>query len=151
MGQVKYSIYLCMMLVTGLVFHLKVEAQSYPIKIPEGTTQEVTAENQDFWVLKESQFDSALAHSKRMKILDEQVSELRKQISKMQQKALEQTTLVDTLKHDRDFYKEKWQSCEDDLGTMSSMRNTERRWKKFFKITTFAGIPAAFLVGLLAL
>ena len=147
----KISRPLLLLFAIGLLLYQQVSGQSYPVKIPEGTSREIRAENQDFWVLKESQFDSALAHSRRMNILEEQVTQLRTQIQKMEARSSEYQALVDTLKMDRDFYQKNWKICEEDLETMSDMRDKEKRWKKVFKITTFAGIPIALLAGIFIL
>lgn len=149
MGKLKaYHYWLAALFLCLLGAH-QAAGQNYPVKIPEGSAREIRASEQDMWVLKESQFDSALAHSKRMKILEEQVQAMRVQIDSMKAKELEMTSLVDTLKHDRNFYKEKWKICEKDLQSMANKRSHESRIKKIFKITTFAGIPLAFVGGLI--
>ena len=127
------------------------QSSGFPYKIPEGTSQTITAEGQALWVLKESQFDRAVADSKRLRIVEQTNTALRKQRDTLKTLAGEQRTLIDTLKADRDFYKENWEIAEQDIQVLAKQRDTEARWKKIFRMTAIIGIPVAFVAGLIIL
>lgn len=126
-------------------------AQEYPYKIAQGSEQTVLANEQAIWVLKESQFDKALADSKKLKLEEEKNNQLQQQIQLMQEKNNELRSLADTLKSDRDFYMENWETTNTDLHTLNDQLKKQKRKTKIYKITTFAGIPIAFIIGLFLL
>lgn len=117
----------------------------YPVHIPRGQSKTLSADEFDLFVLKQSQFDNALADSKQLKLYKEEVSELKKTIDLYEEKTKELEGLKATIERDRDFYKENWQTCDTDLQKIGS--NLKRQ--KLFTRIALISIPIAFGAGLL--
>ena len=138
------------LVLTGIIM-LSVEfsfAQGYPQKIPAGQEKTLKVDSQALWVLKESQFDQALADSKKLKVVEEKVEQLQKIKTKLKEKSVVQDSLIDTLKNERQYYRNLWKQTEKDLKTMGAKTIKQRRWKTIFKYTSIIGIPLAFVTGL---
>lgn len=120
---------------------------TYPYKIKKGEKQ--TFENKEFdvWILKESQFDRALADSKQLDISRNLVEELENKIKALEEKDIEKDGLIETLKKDRDHYMGIWKETDKDLTELAKITKKEIRKKRLYRTTTLIG--AAVIVLLL--
>ncbi len=119
--------------------------QSYPIHIPKGQSKTLQATDFDLWVLKDSQFNRALSDSKELKLIKEQVEELKKSIDLHEEKEKELQKLADTYKKDRDYYQTNWKKCDKDIQQVGS---AYKRQKIIARVSLIA-VPVAFIGGLL--
>jgi hypothetical protein len=122
---------------------------AYPFKIKQGEKQSVEPTEFDVWVLKSSQFDSALAYTKRYEVAKEKIITIESKVSILQNENKEKDELVNTLKKDRDFYQTNWKKTETDLSEVGKMAKQEMRKKNIYRLATFIGIPVAFIIGLI--
>ncbi|PIE85973.1 MAG: hypothetical protein CSA05_02940 [Bacteroidia bacterium] len=123
----------------------------YPYKIDKGIEKTVLDHETAVWLLKESQFDKALADSKKLGIVKKQVDELKEKIKTLETRSVEKDSLVVNLKKDRDHYMKIWKEADKNLLELGKMTKKEIRRKKLYKTTTIIGIPVAFLLGVILL
>jgi len=120
-------------------------AQKYPIVVMPGEQKLVQPKNDTIWLLNDRQLRKAIIAAKKLKIEEEINAELHKKVSLLESKDLVKDSLVLDLKADRNFYKDKWDVCSQDVGILIQKN---KRQKNFTRIS-LAGVVAAFIVGIL--
>ena len=119
--------------------------QKYPVHIPQGQTKNLSAGEFDLWVLKDSQFNKALADSKELLLIKKEVIELKKSISLHEEKEQELQKLADTYKKDRDYYQNNWKKCNTDIQQVGK----DYKKQKIIARISMIAVPIAFIGGLL--
>jgi len=120
-------------------------AQKYPIVVMPGEQKLVQPKNDTIWLLNDRQLRKAIIAAKKLKIEEEINAELHKKVSLLESKDLVKDSLVLDLKADRNFYKDKWDVCSQDVDILIQKN---KRQKNFTRIS-LAGVVAAFIVGIL--
>ncbi len=142
-------------LVLFLLIHNFAEAQVvFPHYVVNGDTiihksgkkvLKIAAEQDTFWILKNSQYKNALIFAKKYKLSEEQIVEYKNQIELYKQKSSEQDKLVETLTKDRDFYRTQLTDCENDVTEFSKKCKKQKLLSRIAMIA----IPVAFGLGIL--
>ncbi len=120
-------------------------AQKYPIVVMPGEQKIVQPINDTIWLLNDSQLRKAIIAAKKLKVEEEINAELHKKVSLLESKNLVKDSLVLDLKADRDFYKDKWNVCSQDVDILIQKN---KRQKLYTKIS-LVGVAVAFIAGLL--
>jgi len=120
-----------------------VMAQQYPIHIPKGETKSLISDDYDLWVLNDNQFTRALADSKELVLLKEELEEFKKMVSVYEEKEKVHSSIVETLEKDRNFYKKNWEIAETDIKKIGR----DFKKQKLYKNIAFGLIPVAFVLG----
>ncbi len=127
-------------------------AQKFPIPVKPGDTLilktnkgnfNLPAKADTFWILKNSQLQSAISKARKLDIEQQEVLELKKQKSILKEIVIENDSLISIVKKDRDFYKKNWEICETDFQVVA--RKAKRR--RIFTRLSVIAIPVAFIVG----
>lgn len=133
-----------LIIVLSITAATNAHAQKYPMLIPSGTEQLISASADSLWILSNNQFNNALADSKELKIMKQELS-THQEISELyKKKSAQQDSLITTLEKDRNFYMNTWKTCDADL---EKMVKTTKKQKTYTRIA-LVSIPVAFLVGL---
>lgn len=128
-----------------IFFAIHAQAQEYPMHIPQGQSITLTASNFDLYVLSNNQFNRALADSKELPLVKMQVEDLKTTVKLYEEKEAELNKLKETLTKDRDFYKENWDNCSQNV---EKMAKSYKRQKLIARVAVIA-VPVAFVAGLL--
>jgi hypothetical protein len=127
-------------------------AQKFPVPVLDGSTIKIqsekgnrllTVENDTFWIFKGTQFKNALAKAKELELAEEQIQKYNMQIEIYKQRSNEKDSLLSVVKKDRDYYKNNWTMCTEDIE--KEIRKNKR--KSLFNKLALAGIPVAFVIG----
>ena len=120
-------------------------AQKYPIVVFPGEQKLVQPTNDTIWLLNDRQLRKAIISAKKLKVEEEINAELHKKVSLLESKDLIKDSLVLDLKADRNFYKDKWDVCSQDIDIL--IRKNKRQ--KFYTKISLAGVVVAFIAGIL--
>jgi len=122
---------------------LAVQAQQYPIYVLPGQSTLVEPKADTLWVLTDGQLKKAILAKKMQSILNEQITEYKKQNELYKLKCKEQKELVDTLEVDRNFYMQKWEESEQ------AVEKTAKKLKrqKLYTRLSLIGMAVTFVIG----
>lgn len=125
-----------------------VSQSNYPVEIPVGQTETISASEQSLWVITNSQLDSVIVTAEYLKICNETNVEYQDKISKLEKIRIEQITIIDTLQKGYDHYIELWQKCDMDLEATEIKVVKQKKLHKWF---ASGGVAIGFLIALLIL
>jgi len=128
-----------------LAFVQPVLAQKYPVVILPGEQKLVKPVTDTLWLLKDSQLKKAIISAKKLRIEEEINAELHKKVYVLESKDLIKDSLILDLKADRNFYKDKWDVCSQDIDILIQKNKKQKLYTKI----SLAGIAVAFIAGLL--
>jgi hypothetical protein len=144
----KYFIFIIFLFV-GFVF---ANAQKFPVPVLDGSTVKIqsdkgnrvfSVENDTLWIFNGNQFKNALAKAKELELAEEQIHKYNMQVEIYKQRSNEKDSLLSVVKKDRDYYKNNWTMCTEDIE--KEIRKNKR--KSLFNKLALAGIPVAFVIG----
>ncbi len=131
-----------------LIFAGETKAQQkIPVHVLPGQTYTVSPQNDTMWVMNNYFFKKTIIAKKQLKICKEQNNLYKKQSDTLNKIISEKDILLDTLKSDRDYYKNNWKNAETDLNTLGEMLNKQSSYTKTAIIIGSATTVTAFIVG----
>jgi len=137
-----------LLLLIILLTSLGLEAQRFvPIPVLPGNTYNVDSKNDTLWIITNKQFKKTLITHDQLKVCKQQKDLLVQQNDTLKELILTQKVLIDTLKHDRDFYVNNWKKAENDLEECTQMVKNQSKYKKIAIIVGSATTVSAFIVG----
>ena len=144
----KYFIFIIFLFV-AFVF---TNAQKFPVPVLDGSTVKIqsdkgnrvfSVENDTLWIFNGNQFKNALAKAKELELAEEQIQKYNMQVEIYKQRSNEKDSLLSVVKKDRDYYKNNWTMCTEDIA--KEIRKNKR--KSLFNKLALVGLPVAFVVG----
>ncbi len=139
--------YIILFLLFSVLFTSKIYSQRYPFSIMPKDSILVLSKTDTLWVLKHKQLLKTIEVAKINKLRGTEVELMKEQITVLKTQVDKQKILIDTLKSDRNYYKEIWEDCNKDVKKQSKR---SLRQKKMTRIVTIAGIATtivAFFAG----
>jgi len=124
---------------------VQLHAQKYPYVVLPGEQKTLSPEHDTLWVMKDSQLKRAIIAAKKLKISEEINTELYNKVDLLEQKNLIKDSLIIDLKEDRNFYQNKWETCQQDVDILIK----KNKKQKLFRNAALAGIVVAFIAGFL--
>ena len=113
-----------------------------------GQTMSITSKNDTLCVIGIKNYKKAIIVSKQLKICNEKFKDQQKIIDTLKQIKTEQQVLIDTLKKDRDFYRNNWQKAEENLKLLADMNKNQSRYTRIAIIAGATTTVVAFLAGI---
>lgn len=131
-----------------LVTSISVEAQRFvPIPVLPGNSYTVDSKNDTLWIINNRQFKKTIATKEKFNNCMKQNVLLKKQSDTLKELASTQNLLIDTLKHDRNFYINNWKKAETDLDECTTMMKHQSSQTKTAIIVGAATTVSAFILG----
>ena len=139
-------------LVFLLLASVETLAQKFPVPVLDGSivrietdkgTRVLPVKQDTFWIFNASQFKNALAKANELEAAEEQIKKYNMQVEIYKERSKEKDSLISVLKDDRDYYKNNWTICTEDIE--KEIQKNKR--KSLFNKLALAGIPVAFVLG----
>jgi len=102
----------------------------YPKAVLAGETETISPENDTLWIMKNSQYKTAITKAKELKVSEEKIVTLGEKIAVLEQKSSTQDSLANVLKYDRDYYQKNFGVCEEDLQTLGKKLKNQKLYTK---------------------
>lgn len=97
------------------------------------------------WIFNGSQFKAALTKAKQLELAEEQILRYNLQAEIYKERNNEKDSLIAVLERDRDYYKNSFKMCTEDIEREVKRNKRKSLFNKF----AVAGIPVAFVLGYL--
>ncbi len=118
-----------------------------PQAILPGKKVTIAPEKDTLWVLNQALFKKTVIAGQRVKIYKKEVKLLENEIDTLKELNHQRQILIDTLKSDKNFYKDNWKICESDLKLLNDMNEKQSQYTKIAIIVGSATTVTAFIIG----